>query len=352
MTWSVVIPTIGRPTLSACLDALAGSVRSPVEVVLVDDRPLRECGPLPVEVPPGLDVRVEYGCGNGPAAARNVGWRSVRTDWVVFLDDDVLPGPGWAAALEADLASADGGVGAVQGRIVVPMPGGRRPTDAERNTAGLAESAWITADIAYRVAALAGAGGFDERFRRAFREDADLALRVRDAGWSLVVGQRVTTHPVRPDGPLASVRAQAGNADDVLMTRLHGPTWWDRAEAPRGRFPRHAVVTAAGTAAVALAAAAVPRRGGGSGASRGRAGRYRRGAAVAAAVWAAGTAEFAAARIAPGPRTRREITTMVATSVLIPPAAVAHHLVGRWRHRRPEPWSAPAPATDRVEVAR
>ncbi|EXG81721.1 glycosyltransferase family 2 protein [Cryptosporangium arvum] len=378
MNWSVVIPTIGRPSLAACLDGLAGSVRSPVEVVLVDDRPLNECGPLPVEVPPGLDVRVEYGCGNGPAAARNVGWRSVTTPWVVFLDDDVVPGPAWASSLETDLASADATVGAVPGRIVVPLPGGRRPTDAERTTAGLAESKWITADIAYRVAALAATGGFDERFRRAFREDADLALRVLDAGWSLGAGQRVTTHPVRPDGPLASVRAQAGNADDVLMTRLHGPTWWDRAEAPRGRFTRHLVITAAAATAVTLATAAARRRPGPSagalrrtgaygvlrrtcapGASRGRAGRAdgcRRVAAVAAAVWAAGTAEFAAARIAPGPRTGREITTMIVTSVLIPPAAVAHHLRGRWRHRRAGPWSAPAPVSpppgDRVEVAR
>ncbi|MFB9319993.1 glycosyltransferase family 2 protein, partial [Cryptosporangium minutisporangium] len=263
MTWSVVIPTVGRPSLTACLSGLAASVASadvggragssaPTEVVLVDDRPLTECGPLPVEIPSSLRVRVVYGCGNGPAAARNAGWRTVGTPWVVFLDDDVVPGPSWAADLAADLADADRRTGAVQGRIEVPLPTDRSPTDAERNTAGLATAAWITADIAYRASALTAVGGFDERFRRAFREDADLALRVQDAGWELVMGRRTTVHPVRIDDAFASVRAQAGNADDVLMTRLHGDEWWERADAPRGRFTRHVVVTAAGMAAVAL----------------------------------------------------------------------------------------------------
>ncbi|MFJ5995264.1 hypothetical protein [Streptomyces sp. NPDC092370] len=48
---------------------------------------------------------------------------------------------------------------------------------------------------------------------------------------------------------------------------------------------------------------------------------------------AAGTAEFARARIAPGPRTRHEATTMLATSVFIPPTATRHRPAGAGRHR-------------------
>ncbi|MFE1786439.1 transferase, partial [Streptomyces sp. NPDC059506] len=60
-------------------------------------------------------------------------------------------------------------------------------------------------------------------------------------------------------------------------------------------------------------------------------------------------AEFALARVLPGPRTREEVTTMAATSVLVPPAATAHWLRGLLRHRRARPWTAappppPAPA--------
>ncbi|MEU4428064.1 transferase, partial [Actinoplanes sp. NPDC024001] len=62
-------------------------------------------------------------------------------------------------------------------------------------------------------------------------------------------------------------------------------------------------------------------------------------AGAAAAAWAAGTAEFAAARIVPGPRDPREVTTMLVTSVAIPPAAVTHWLRGwlHWRSARPMP---------------
>jgi hypothetical protein len=319
--YAVGVPTLGRRSLTVCLAALAAAEGpAPERVVLVDDRPLSDCTPLDTPVPPPLRDRLTVlaGCGNGPAAARNTGWRAVDEPWVAFLDDDTVPGPTWAADLAADLAAASGRTGGVQGRIVVPLPVDRRPTDWERATAGLAEAEWITADMAYRRAALAEVGGFDERFRRAFREDADLALRVQDAGWELAKGRRTTTHPVRPADPWVSLRLQAGNADDVLMTRLHGPGWWARARAPRGRLAAHLAVTAA--AAGALGAVLT--------------GRLRTAGALAG-IWALGTGEFAAARILPGPRTGAEVGAMLATSVLIPPAAGYHWVRGLLRYRSP-----------------
>ncbi|WP_222262251.1 HAD-IIIA family hydrolase [Modestobacter marinus] len=317
---TVVVPTIGRPSLDVLLDALAGgSGPRPAEIVLVDDRP--GGAPLQAEragLPP---VRVVRTGGQGPAAARNLGWRTARTDWVAFLDDDVVPDPDWYERLAADLAGLPADVAGTQGRVRVPLPGHRRPTDWERGTAGLATSSWITADLAYRRAVLAAVGGFDERFPRAFREDSDLALRVMDTGSRLTRGDRWITHPVRPTDRWVSVRVQAGNADDVLMRRLHGPSWRQRADATVGRRPRHLAVTAAALAALGLAAAGRPRA-----------------AALAAAGWVAGTGEFAWARIAPGPRDRTEVTSMLATSALIPPLATWHFLRGAVRHRAVTRW--------------
>ncbi|MFK8849921.1 glycosyltransferase family 2 protein [Streptomyces sp. Ac-502] len=334
---TVVIPTLGRPSLTACLRALAEAEGPPpLQVVLVDDRPLDDCTPLPVEIPEGLRDRTKTvpGCARGPAAARNTGWRAAdATPWVVFLDDDVVPGPTWGTDLAADLAAASPRTAGITARIAVPVPPERRSTDWERNTAGLATAKWITADMAYRRDALESVGGFDERFRRAFREDADLALRVLAAGWSLAAGTRRTTHPVRPAGRWVSVRLQAGNADDVLMTRKHGRDWWHHADAPRGRLPWHLAVTAAAGASLGCAAA----------------GR-RRAALALAGAWLAGTAEFAWARIAPGPRTRDEVVTMAVTSALIPAAAAGHWLRGLVRHRRVAPLSVrPAPAVPLAE---
>ncbi|MFF8814654.1 glycosyltransferase family 2 protein [Streptomyces pactum] len=327
--YAVVVPTLGRPSLTRTLRALAAATGPrPARVVVVDDRPHAVTAPLDLTVPEPLRplVTVVPGRAAGPAAARNTGWRACPEPWIVFLDDDVVPGPDWADRLAADLAAAGPRTGGVQGRITVPLPTDRRPTDWERNTAGLATARWITADMAYRRAALEQAGGFDERFRRAFREDADLALRVRAAGWTLTEGSRRTTHPVRPADRWVSVRAQAGNADDVLMTRIHGRDWWHRAAAPRGRLPRHLAVTAAATAAAGCALA----------------GR-RRAAALCAGLWLAGTGEFTLARVRPGPRTREEVITLAVTSCAIPPAAVAHWVRGLLRPHRPQPRPAPRP---------
>lgn len=333
--YSVVIPTVGRPSLAVVLDALAAGP-DPLcgEVLVVDDRRQRT-SPLVQHVPLALagSVRVLSGPARGPAAARNVGWRAAATPWVAFLDDDVVPLPGWVARLADDLADLPAEVVGSQGRIVVPIPSGRRLTDWERNVSGLESACWATADLAYRRAALARVGGFDERFPRAYREDADLGLRLGDTGGLIVRGERVVHHPVRPAPWWISVRLQAGNADDAFMAALHGPDWRWAAAAPAGRFVRHAATTAAGVAAVALALA----------------GR-RRAATVAGAGWAAATGELAWARIAPGPRTPAEAGAMVATSVALPPVATAHRVWGRLTLRRrlaaagaPCPEPAPTP---------
>jgi histidinol-phosphate phosphatase family protein len=324
--YAVVVPTIGRPSLQALLDALGRQPAPPPdEVVLVDDRGV---GSLPVRLPEplGSRVRVLAGRAAGPAAARNDGWLATATPWVVFLDDDVVPADGWSAALAADL-SVGAEVAGSQGRIDVPGPRNRRPTDNERKVAGLADARWATADMAYRRTALAAVGGFDERFPRAFREDADLALRLQHLGYGLVVGKRRTTHPAADSGRWRSVRAQRGNLDDALMRRVHGSRWHDRAGAPVGTRPLHLATTAAG----ALAA---------GGCLAGR----RRVAGVGALAWLAGTAAFGVPRLLAGPARLGELAEMTVTSALIPPLASAHWLAGRWRHRRAPRWPGPVEA--------
>jgi GT2 family glycosyltransferase len=317
---AVVIPTIGRPQVQAILDALA-LPPTPREVIIVNDRPQ----PLRLLLPSELRVRIVAGPGRGPAAARNLGWRLATAPWVAFLDDDVHIAPQWTSELGVDLALAAAvGAAGVQGRLTVPLPAGRRPTDWERQVAGLAGARWITADMAYRRDVLAAVGGFDERFRRAFREDAELALRIRERGEVLITGGRRAEHHVGDADRWVSVHRQAGNADDALIRRLHGPQWRELVDVQRGRRRAHALVTAAALGAALAIAAGWPQA-----------------AAVLALGWLVGTVEFAVTRIRPGPRVAAEVATMALSSVVIPPLAVGHYLHGWLRHYDARPLAGP-----------
>jgi histidinol-phosphate phosphatase family protein len=309
MSFDVVVPTLGRDSLGRLLDALGSATGPPPgRVLLVDDRRDRSSPLLGTDLPDRVEVVA--GRAAGPAAARNLGWRRATAEWVAFLDDDVVPSATWLADLAADLEGLGPDVGGSQGRVVVPVPEGRRPTDWERNVRGLETARWATADMAYRREALEEAGGFDERFPRAYREDADLGLRVLRAGYRIVSGRREVRHPVRAAGRFVSVRLQAGNADDVLMLALHGRGWRHRAGVPAGRRPRHLVVTGLGLGGLGGLLLA------------------RRVAVVSGLGWLAGTVELALARVLPGPRTPGEVATMAVTSVLLPPAATFHWLRG------------------------
>ena len=319
VSFDIVVPTVGRPSLNDLLRGLGECPGpQPTRVLIVCDGV--DPGAVSLDgVGPWVASRctVMATAQRGPAATRNAGWAASRAEWIVFLDDDVVPALDWLTRLSADFRNAASPVAGSQGRIVVPVPSSRPPTDWERSVVGLERARWATADMAYRRRVLEELEGFDERFVRAYREDSEFGLRVVKAGYDIVEGSRTVVHPVRPVDRWVSVRVQSGNADDAMMRALHGRTWRDAAGAPRGRRSRHLVV--AGAAVVAAIGALLGRR---------------RIAAAGAATWAAGTAELAWARISPGPRTADEVIAMSLSSLVLPPAATWHWIVGLVRAHR------------------
>jgi hypothetical protein len=270
--------------------------------------------------------------GRGRAAARNVGWRASDAAWVVFLDDDVVPCRGWVTELAADLAALPADVAASRGQVHVPLPPDRAPTERERAIRRVESAYETSSDTAWRTDALRRLDGFDERFLHGRREQADLALRARDAGLQIVMGRRAIVHPLWPSSPWASLAAEADHADDALMRRLHGPRWRRLTAAPASPLHHHAATTLAGAFALAGVLLGLPWL-----------------ATTALVGWIAGTATLAWRRIAPGPRTLLEVATIAGTSLVLPPVAIACRLAGELRARDALPRRAPAapmPATD------
>jgi glycosyltransferase involved in cell wall biosynthesis len=309
---SVVVPTHGRPALLArCLDALAAQTLpiADYEVIVVSDGPdarTRECVDSSARAVRHLTLPRR----SGPAAARNAGWRAAKGKIVAFTDDDTVPHPGWLAEGLTALAA---GYDAVTGRIVMPLP--RVPTDYERDAARLAEAEFVTANCFVKLEMLETVGGFDERFKLAWREDSDLhfALLARGA----VVGRApraLVVHPVRPAPWGVSLTQQRKILFDALLYKKHRRLYRERIRrAPRLDYYAAVAALLAAVTALALGLTAA--------------------AAGAGAAWLALTLRLARRRLAGTRHDWRGVGEMLATSAAIPLLAVFWRAVGAVRYR-------------------
>jgi mycofactocin system glycosyltransferase len=184
---TVVIPVHDNVFgLHRLLSALRG-----LRVVVVDDGsaiPVRqqdlERASCQVEV-------IRHARSKGAAAARNTGLAACTTDFVAFLDADVVPRRGWLEALLGHFA--DPAVALVAPRIVglshsdnmiARYEAVRSSLDLGRREAPVVPYGTVSyvpsAAIVCRRSALTAAGGFDETLRCG--EDVDLCWRLVESG--------------------------------------------------------------------------------------------------------------------------------------------------------------------------
>ncbi|HYG55983.1 MAG TPA: glycosyltransferase [Burkholderiales bacterium] len=277
---SVVVPTCGRPQLLArCIAALESQSlpEHDYEVIVVED-----------------------GGRRGPASARNRGWRLASAPIVAFTDDDCVPDRDWLRNGLAAMESAD----AVTGRIIMPIPD--RPTDYERDAKGLERAEFVTANCFCRKFVLEKLGGFDERFRLAWREDSDLHFRLLEGGYRVrSEGSAVVVHPVRPARWGVSVSQQRKVMFDALLFKKHRELYRRRIRsAPRWDY--YAIVLS-----LMLSV-------------------YHPAFLIA---WVALTLRFAWQRLRGTSHSLRHIVEMLVTSMLIPPVSVFWRIVGAWRFK-------------------
>ena len=114
--FSVVVCTRDRPEqLARTLDALrAGGF----PLVVVDQSESPHAG--------GEGVEVVHDRGRGLSRARNVGLRHVRSEWVVYVDDDCVVASDWAASLD-EVLDAHPDVALVSGDV----PEAGQPPDGD-----------------------------------------------------------------------------------------------------------------------------------------------------------------------------------------------------------------------------
>ncbi|SNS99249.1 Glycosyltransferase, GT2 family [Noviherbaspirillum humi] len=316
---SIVVPTCGRADLlNRCLAGLTAQnfAAGDYEVIIVDDAPSdatrKVVGAWTERMADrGLEVRYLPNRGpHGPAAARNRGWQAARSPIIAFTDDDTVPTADW---LRHGLAAFEKGAGVVRGRIEMPLSS--TPSDYERDAKHLETAEFVTANCLARRAVLEQLGGFDERFRLAWREDSDLHFRLLDHGIAIAdAPQAVVIHPVRPASWGVSMSQQKKVVFDALLYKKHPRRYRERIRAtPRWDYYLIVLCLLGAPLALLLGKPAL--------------------AAGAAIAWLLMTGRFCLARLRGTRKTASHVAEMVLTSAAIPPLAVYWRMVGALRFR-------------------
>ena len=218
---SVVVPArVNTTSLQRCLHALRRQSfdHAKFEVIVADDMPTAATRQIVIALAKiasleGLAIHY-IACRGvyGPAAARNCGWRAAAGKVLAFTDNDMVADIDWVAN---GYRALEGGADAAWGDIVVPEVTGDTDIAAPRCTGFVTANCFCSRRLMQRL------GGFDERFRSAWRADSDLFFRMLGVhALVLPVPNAVVAHPNSPAWG-ASLRQQKKFLFDALLFKKH-----------------------------------------------------------------------------------------------------------------------------------
>jgi O-antigen biosynthesis protein len=207
---SIVIATLGNDRLERCLESIRADVgtRLASEIVVVANAPLRPERLARLTAHPLPPVRViSTGVNLGFGAASNLGARSSRGEYLIFVNDDVEVLPGWLDALvqTADSHPHAGAVGSLMlfpdgtiqdaGAIVwsdgstLGVDRGTTPGSSRYNF--LRPVDYCSAcSLLVRRHLWDAVGGFDDRYFPGYYEDVDLCFSLARLGYTTLFQPR------------------------------------------------------------------------------------------------------------------------------------------------------------------
>jgi GT2 family glycosyltransferase len=210
ISFSIIVPTCDRnDDLERCLDMLgvaeaeaSTSDSEPYftlsnggfhyEVIVTDDGTQSNAEGVIRERFP----RVKWARGprRGPAANRNYGASQAKGDWLLFIDDDCIPGKSWLQGYVSAVAAA-AGCSVFEGRTI---PIGKKKRADQECPINLQGGNLWSCNFLIKRQLFFDLGGFDEKFPFPFLEDIDFQRRLSQAGQSIrFVFMAEAEHPWR-----------------------------------------------------------------------------------------------------------------------------------------------------------
>jgi len=196
----VVVPVHnGEATLPLVLEALTSELCEGDRLVVADDR----SEDASAGIARSFGAEVVSSSSPGAAAARNSGAAACHTDWILFVDSDAVPRPGWQQRLEDRIGGDCDGVQAV---YAPEAPGSSAATFYKNYyyhytfTRRIGEGpvpGCGTFFLAVRRALFEDLEGFDARIVKASVEDADFAERLSGAGGTIVMAPEIEVYHLR-----------------------------------------------------------------------------------------------------------------------------------------------------------
>ena len=220
VTVSIIVPTYNqKDLLTECIRALKGQdfPAEKYENIIIDDGSTDGTEELLKGMAQKVNLRYFSQENSGPASARNFGISKAEGTIIAFTDTDCVPGKDW---LKSALPYFDDKkVAGVEGKTIVKNPEGNTPFShyaENRNGNG-----YLTCNIFYRKGVLEEAGGFDDRFKQAIREDSDLAFTIIEKGMSIKFApEAVVEHTVtKTDYSRHFKKAREGLYDALLFKK-------------------------------------------------------------------------------------------------------------------------------------
>jgi len=241
LTCSIIIPTWNKVELTMqCLTALASNTgNASFEVIIVDNGSTD--GTQEFLSTLGGDVQLILNKENlGFAKACNQGARVARGKYLVFLNNDTIPQPGWLSSLVSEV-DAHPEVGVVGSKLLYPdgtvqhagvvrdcqhlFPyhiyksfDGSHPVVNRRREFQIVTAACLL----IRRSLYEDVGGFDEKYVNGF-EDVDLCLKVRERGHVVVYQPRSVVVHLEGQTP---GRKQNEDANAARFLDRWGNQWW------------------------------------------------------------------------------------------------------------------------------